>query len=547
MRKIKKLTALMLAVVMALAMSLTAFATETKTETTAGNGNFNITLTGKQEGHVYGAYQVFTGDLLEEKDAEGKVTKKVLSNIQWGGATASKSADIIEALKASGAPFNTLPEDAKASDVAKVLENGGSSVAETFAKVVAPHLTNTLSKSQGSTKDENGNYTYVIPNLKAGYYLVRDTEAVNETDDAYTSYIMQVVSNVDATVKSDVPDIDKIIVNADSNEDGNDKNNGKGTAVNVGDEITFKLETAVPKMEGYETYDYIVHDVMSKGLTFVEGSVTVALESVENFSDTGVTFTQKPIETTEKEESKLTIEFSNFINLKNYAGKKLTISYKAILNNNALVTDVEKNKVQLEYSNNPNDTGHGKTTEKEVYVYDFDIVIDKVDSKDSKKLSGAEFTLTNKDGKYYSWDETNKKVVWSDTQVICTTDENGGFNFKGLDSGEYVLTETKAPAGYNVLENPINITIQAVYTDTGEIDGTQSKVIVNRNDGEDSTETAITKIQNQYGHTCEIGNSSGSLLPSTGGIGTTIFYIVGAILVIGAGVILVVKKRMSNE
>ena len=245
----------------------------------------------------------------------------------------------------------------------------------------------------------------------------------------------------------------------------------------------------------------------------------------------------------------ITITFNNFIDQKSNAGKNIVITYSAIINENALKTNVETNKVDLEYSNNPNnDTSKGKTPEKVVYVYDFDIVIDKYtgDATTGTRLEGAKFVLYKTvDGKnlYYFYDETAKEVKWvelADAAAVAaaiqaktitevTTDKTGAASFKGLDTGTYYLHETEAPAGYNLLKEDVKVTITATYNDNGTI----------------ATSSATSSNNGQYQQTQPVLNKAGALLPSTGGMGTTIFYVLGSILVIGAVVLLVTKKRMS--
>lgn len=521
MRKIKKLTALMLAIVMVLAMSITAFASEVTEDgeqtPDSGSQGYTITLNGKNEGHTYGAYQVFKGTLFVNEAG-----KKVLSDIEWGSGVANTEG-LIEELRKIPA-FGRIPTPATAKDVADVLNDKGddSEFAQNFADLVGKYTTSVTKTSQPS---ENDPKVYKITGLEAGYYLIKD-ENEKANDDAWTRYMMQVVGDVEATVKTDVPDIDKKIVEAD--------NDGKGTAQDVGSDVKFRLTSKVPDMTSYKTYTYTVHDTMSSGLTFKEDTVKVTINNKECIVN--VDYEVKVQQPGDGGKTNITIDFKDFLKHKDDEGKEIVIEYQATINEGALVSDEEKNTVYLEYSNNPYGDGTGETPEKEVYVYDFDIVIDKY-AKDDKdhKLAGAEFVLM-KENKYYFWNDETKKVEWvsditSATKVI--TGEDGVASFKGLDSGSYSLLETKAPDGYNKLEGPVSVVIEAVYDKNGKIKPTESKVELTDN--------------GQYSVTSSIENSSGSLLPSTGGIGTTIFYIIGAILVIGAGIILVVKKRMSNE
>lgn len=513
MKKIKRLTALMLAVVMVLAMSITAFATDggETPSTTPEGGNESTetpapeaptTTVGKTEGHTYQLYQIFTGVY----DA----TSKRLSDIKWGENGIGTTGELVS------------------QEVLDALTEVQNSTSDTEKLGVIDDYVNLESTPYDATPDTTGDkikYT----NLPAGYYLIRDQAGSldGKENGAYTFYIVQVTNGtLEVTPKADVPSIDKDIQNADS---ANGTADGKGTAVNVGDTVAFKLTSTVPKMKeyGYTKYTYTVTDTMSDGLTFnSDVAPVVKVGGVE--LGNGVDYSYK------YDGQVLTVTFvpERFINLTE--GAEIEITYTATLNEKALNTSVEVNKVKLTYSNDPKNDGTGETPEKEVYVYDFDIDINKYqEGDDTQKLAGAVFALKNSDGKYYKVDN-EKKVTWVDDiddATKVTTDTEGHAKFTGLDSGTYNLEEVEAPAGYNKLTEDVVVNITVTYDAEGKI-----------------TSTSVTSTgDGQYIHTENIDNKKGSLLPSTGGIGTTIFYIVGAILVIGAGVILVVKKRMSNE
>ncbi len=210
-------------------------------------------------------------------------------------------------------------------------------------------------------------------------------------------------------------------------------------------------------------------------------------------------------------------------------GAEIKVTYSALVNEKRRCEDFE-NSATLTYSNNPIAGTENTTTPVEETVYSSKIVIDKYE-KDSTttKLEGAEFVLykevtpegeTTATKQYYKWNDTAKKVEWVNTIANATTvktDKNGAASFDGLADGTYYLVETKAPAGYNLLEKPVKVEVKG---------GT--------------TETALTVIAN-------VANQAGTLLPSTGGMGTTIFYVLGSALVLGAVVLLVTKKRMGTK
>ncbi|MBQ0018799.1 MAG: SpaH/EbpB family LPXTG-anchored major pilin [Clostridiales bacterium] len=491
---IKKLTSLLLALCVILSMSATVFAADSS----------SITLTGAQEGHTFEAYQVFKGT----KDGTN------LNKIQWGDGVDS------DALLTDLKKLDAYKDCKTAAAVAKVLsEQTTATAADDFAKIVAKHLV--AAKAKTGTSDEDGKCAINVGN--DGYYFVKDTTDVDGEDDSITKFILKVVGNETVEVKADKPGVDKVIAEADS-ANGQD---GKGTAVNVGDTVTFKVTSTVPKMDGYTSYDFIVNDTMSEGLTLVDDSVKITIDGKDYTA-----FTEKI------DGQKITITFNDFINQKDNAGKAIVISYDAVLNSKALTTDKENNTVKLTYSNNPNDTSkHGTTPEKKTYVFDFDLVIDKYDGADSTKatkLEGAKFVLMNADGKYYSYDADNKKVVWVDSQDDATpktTDANGATSFIGIDAGTYQLVETEAPEGYNLIKDPVEVKITATYNKDGTL----------------ADSSATIENNGQYKQTAHVENNSGMVLPSTGGIGTKIFYGLGSLLAIAAVILLVSRKRMSND
>lgn len=238
------------------------------------------------------------------------------------------------------------------------------------------------------------------------------------------------------------------------------------------------------------------------------------------------------------------------------ATSKIVVKYTATLNANAEIgLDGNENKVTLTYSNNPNSGGTGdtgKTPEDKVIVFTYELDVTKVDGTDATKtLAGAEFKLYKLNGttKTYATVAEGKVTGWTETEADGTTltsDANGLFKVAGLDDGTYYLKETKAPDGYNLLANDTKLVITASTTNGQTWSGTAADALtalkISVNDGAAADGNTTTGV---VGAT--VSNNAGSTLPSTGSIGTKIFYLLGGLIVVGTAVLLVVRKRMNYE
>lgn len=532
MKSMKKLVTLLLSLVMLCALAMPAMA--------EGDGNYSITITGTP-GHTYIAYQVFQGVYFSGKDENHTDNKKeYLSDVEWGSDVEGEA--IITDLKASSILGNSFTNKTNAEEVAYVLQNfeNQSKEMDEFARIVGNHLKTTATgKSEGIALNEK---TCKIEGLAAGYYLVKDM-GFRQNDGSYkfndgeiaSKFLVKVVGNATVTEKIQVPTIKKEVANQ-----------GNHTSVDIGDDIDFKLTATVPDMANYNNYTFVIRDTLSDGLTFKDGSVAVTVA--------GDAFTDYEWTAPTKDKNEFAITFTKeklSEKLEHNAGATIVVTYKATLNSNALTTDKETNTAKLEYSNNPSSDGKGtvKTPDVPVYIYDFDIEIAKYDGTNgdtdadkAKKLSGATFILYKvKDGKnlYYvqERDTTTKAVTcvtWTENKDEATkfiTDENGKTTFQGIAAGTYYLHETQAPAGYNSLKKDVEVEITATYKENGELESS----------------SATSDRNGQYIQVQSIANKAGAVLPSTGGIGTTIFYVLGSILALGAAVLLIVKKRMNGQ
>ncbi len=470
-----------------------------------------ITINNNTAGHTYKAYQIFKGGLSQDGT--------ILSDIQWGNGVNSEA--LLTALKGTEA----YKDCTTAADVAKVLA-GFENDAEQLKKV-AVVINQNLNNANGAQSTGTGPYTITVPS--DGYYLVRDEGTVTATDGG-TNFILQVIGNVDVTPKTtNAPDVDKkvklhgvpgaVLSNAVSAE--------------VGHEVDFTITTTIPTgLDSYTNYTFNIVDTMSEGLTY-KGDFLVhtvgAKTSLQKDEDYTLTI----------EGQTITVTLASKYVLAN-PGQKIEITYVATVNDKSLTKDRENNSVHIVYSNNPADSNSTVTTvDKVVYVYNFDIVIDKVDGADNKKLEGAQFALYKETGYvdlYYQWYDENHEnpntFGWSTEadRTIVKTDKNGVASFKGLVPGTYYLQEIKAPDGYNTLDKPVKVEITATYDENGNI-----------------TTNATQNEQKHYQVTSTITNNKGTVLPSTGGIGTTIFYVVGGLLMVGAAILLITKKRMHNN
>lgn len=495
MKKMKKLLSLVLSVAMVVAMGVTVFADTPNT----------CKITAPKTNHQYEIYQIFTGDL-----ANG-----VLSNIKWGTNGKETAGEAVN--KAVLDELTAL--DSKANDRAKL------NVIEKYAKLSNPVATIT-----------NGE-TYTAA---AGYYLIKDKDNTVSGTDSYTTYIVEVVGNTTITPKSDVPSFEKKV--KDTNDTEETTSDWQDSAdYDIGDKVPFKLEGTVgQKYADYKQYYFAFHDVEESGLTFNADSVKVYVDNTD--------ITDRDVYTVKKDNLTDGCTFEViFNNLKNIsevkAGSKIRVEYTSTLNENAeLGNQGNLNKAKLEFSNNPNEEQNGTnkpstgdTPWDNVIVFTYKVVVNKYANSvaEGNKLTGAEFTLT-------------KKLKGGKTKDIAVVKSEDGtsFTFKGLDDGEYILTETKTPARYNTIA-PITFTVTADHKITWD-GSNRTKVLKSLSGTAKSGEITLTANEDKSQLATDVINKSGSLLPSTGGIGTTIFYVIGGILMVGAGVILVSRRRRSK-
>lgn len=503
MKHRKRIISVLLTLIMALALAVPAFADET----------YSITINNSAEGHTYEAYQIFTGDLYEG----------TLSNIVWGSGVSETGQT---ALGDAAAKAETIKTADDAAD---------------FAKELAPYL-DTVAGSANAVTDGK----YVISGLAAGYYLIKDQDgSLTDDHDSYTSYILKVVKNENVSPKNTgTPEVVKKV--RDINDSTGETSGWQDSAdLDISDSVPFQLTaTLANNVSSYTTYTVVFHDTMSKGLTYNnDAKVYIGGEETDGFT---ITSTVNADGTTT-----LTISCDDVKALGAGNSSVITVEYTATLNENAVIGSAgNPNKVYLKYSNNPHDsTETGKTPEDTVIVFTYKTIINKVDGED-KALTGAAFKLEKK------LSDNTWKLIKEFT--VDEANPTSTFTFTGLDDGTYKLTETVTPASYNTIE-PIEFTITASHDIESESPRlTELKVTSTADterdpeEGEDAG-TGKIKVPAFTTNTADgslsanVINNKGAELPSTGGMGTTIFYVVGSILVLAAVVLLVTKKRMSGE
>ena len=416
----------------------------------------------------------------------------------------------------------------------------------------------------------------------------KDGSLQGEADTA-TDYIVQVLGNVTMEPKdSDIPTLEKKVAEQGKGDEGKyDQDGGYGTHYNdvadwnIGDRVPFKLIGSIPDMDAYDTYQYIFHDTISAGLRLDMDSFDVYVAQEKNQDPVALGWAEIPAANYELTETAdgFTLAIANLKNFPyvNEEGRKyILVFYDAWLNEDAVIgLDGNPNTAYLEFSNNPNGDGTGRTEDDKVIVFTYELDGTKVDGETRAALQNAQFVLLNGakseaamvvDGKVTGWvkvgseaaaaeeqiPETYEEWVerYGDQNVIFTSAADGTFKIAGLDDGTYYLREIQAPNGYNLLEADVKLDIAATTANGQEWDGDPATALRGLNmtfnvvDAEEvPTEVEGVLVGGTVGITVE--TNRGATLPETGGMGTTLFYIIGGLLVVGAGVLLVVRIRMK--
>jgi len=531
------------------------------------------------------AYQIFSGGYSGDK----------LTNIQWGSSmtSADKSALLTELqgndiFKKEGTNvFAGLGASSTAEDYANAMAeiSSESAPANELAKILGKYVSGAVTDADTSTKN-------VIDDVSSGYYLVKEKTAASEENPISLNLLKVVGADASINAKEDLPSLTKEI---------DEKGGVAANTASVGDVVPFIIKSRVPDMTGYTKYFFVLNDTLSAGLTYNDDiSITVGGDTVaaEDYSVTKTGTTNLEI-----------VFKDFYGNYNDDTNDEIVVKYTATVNNNADMTQAGNvNTAQLTYSNNPNETATPDSTNTDkpgpgaptgqtpqiktvTYVTQIDILKTKADG--STPLAGATFTLDGylktavaSSGEYFvktdgseaagtetyyrlndgtyklvsefvagtdeyydSTTTTYKKVAASavpETSKIhkeVTTTSDGKINFAGLGEGTYIITETAAPGGSNKLEQPITVVITASgVTITG---CTWNKTVTDPNGATTAGDFVQGDATTQSKLPMTIVNREGSALPSTGGIGTKLFYLFGSLLVAGSVVLLVTKKRMA--
>lgn len=512
MKLIKKIAAIMFAFMMVVSMSCNVKAVEGTTPTTGKTGT--ITINNAIPGQTYTIYKILDLESYSSKVVDGKETGNFAYKPSSEWESFIKGKNVRDKYFIFDGEYVSWKENADPAEFAKLALD----YAKQDGSTVKTSTTNTApAASAGQTTS-----TVTFDKLSLGYYLVDSSVGTLCSLDTTKP-------TVEIKEKNGVPSVEKKVYNGTDYDDSNN--------ANIGDTISFQTTINVKK----GATNYKLHDEMSNGLKLIEqvGSSYVSAIAYNN-DGTGKRNLKKDddyIITVDSNLNKFDIDFTKYTDQHTNEEYKIVVVYNAILQSDAVIGNSGNlNKTWLTYGDNNTETNKSETITKTFEMKVFKFYKDKNDSNTEKGLAGATFKLTkgSEDANNITFVKTSNKTATNDvyrvakkgeagTVTTITSPDSGKFKIQGLGAGTYYLTETKQPDGYNKLSSPVKV----VINDTGEI-------FVN------SSTTANTGD-------VKVENKSGTVLPSTGGAGTTMIYLIGGALVLGSGVVLVTKRRVKGK
>ena len=523
MKHAKRIVALLLSLVMVFALAVSASAAK-------------ITIADDPiSGATYVAYKLLNAENVPQTDSQGNVT-----------GTDNYAYSVYETYRAVLAAAlrltNTAEDPATDAEIIEAIRemNDDAEALQDFADDVYAAI-------KDSTPDKTASNN-VFDGIDQGYYLIAETTlgtAPDGTTDTFSLVMLDTAGLDEVTVetKEDLPTVEKEV--QERNDSTGENSWGDYADHDIGDDVSFRITgTVSDEYANYNSYDYQFVDTMEPGLTLNADSIVITIGNVDVTDQFTITSTDQ--------------SFTAVANLKTLTGVTVTsastvvVNYTAELNENATRgSNWNENEVVLNYENNPYyeaepGTGEtpppphtpGQTPKDTAIVFTFEGDVNKVDA-DGDPLEGAGFTL-------YKWYGTNTDGSWIQVGEEIKSGSNGLLAWPGLDDGKYKLEETSVPAGYNKAED-LQFQVVARYTETEPYTLTSLTILDKNGNAIDSGADAQFSVEMTSGiFTTQIVNQTGAELPSTGSIGTTVFYALGGILVLAAIVLLVTKKRMTS-
>lgn len=495
-KAMKKLMAALLAVAMVCAMAIPAFAADGAVHSSSSDGK--ITIKNAVKDQTYKIYRIL--DLQYNETAN---SFRYVKNDKWGTFVDTQDTYLVVDDKTG---VVTWKKGVSTAD--------NDTPIKTLAVAAGRYVKDNTSLTADDTKVADSS-TVEFTGLPLGWYLV----VSDLTTDAICS-IDTTAKNVTIKEKNGAPTVEKEVEYASGSW-------GKGNDGNVGDTVNF--QTTINVTDGDPT-NYVLHDKMSKGLSFTANSIAVKVN--------GTPITNYTVEYTNTD--KCTFEIS-FPNGTLHTNDTVVVTYSATINSNAVVgTSGNDNDTWLKYGNN----GETTPSKTKTYTWSFNIFKFFTDGSAKKHLDGVEFVLYRKDNTAtkteYAKFENNKLTGWTETESEATklkTNADSNVAVEGLDEGTYFLKETATPTGFNSLTSDVEVKITSSCNTLDSATYTVEYKMVNEEDFTDTGDEKVVPIENKRGTT----------LPGTGGIGTTIFYVVGGGLMAAAAILLITKKRMENR